>query len=372
MKSVRPLLATLILLLGTLTSPAPADPSSPHLDPKQLTKQLTTLKQQHKARALVAKVLQGDREVLSLPLGDSMTGVPATTDMHLRIGGISQTFTGTLVMMLVERGQLHLHDTIAQWLPKLPAADKVTVEMLLKNTSGYKDYVTDEAFLHDVTADPFRAFTLDQLIRYAVADGKLEFEPGSKQHYSHTNFSILAEVIEKATGKSTADHYRDLIFKPLGLQHTGYMHNADLPYPVLHAYSSDRNIYEDATFWDPTWPGESGPLYSTLPDLARWLRVHGKGTLLKPQSFQTLLSRPEGAGRPDLYMASGFVVSNGWYFQNPSFNGYSGAYGYLPSKDLTLIIFTTQSPDPNSNAAAFPIMRELIKTITPEQTLVLP
>lgn len=369
MKSVLTLVAALLLLLG---APAPADPGSPHLDPTQLTQQLTALKQRHKVRALVAKVMQGDREVLSLALGDSMTGVPATTDMHLRIGGISQTFTGTLVMMLVERGRLHLHDTIAQWLPHLPAADKVTVEMLLKNTSGYRDYVTDKAFLKDLNADPFRAFTLHQLIHYAVADGKLEFEPGSKQHYSHTNFSILAEVIEKATGTSTEELYRHLIFQPLGLEHTGYMHNADLPYPVLHAYSSDRDVYEDATFWDPTWPGESGPLYSTLPDLARWLRIHGKGTLLKPQSFQTLLSRPDGAGSPDLYMASGFVVSNGWYFQNPSFNGYSGAYGYLPSKDLTLIIFTTQSPDPTSSAAAFPIMRELIKTITPEQTLILP
>jgi len=41
---------------------------------------------------------------------------------------------------------------------------------------------------------------------------------------------------------------------------------------------------------------------------------------------------PTSAGkdknRPNLYFAYGFVVANGWIVQNPSINGYSGAFGY--------------------------------------------
>ena len=40
-------------------------------------------------------------------LGNSMTTVPATTDMHYRIG-ITETFQSTLVMMLAEQGRLNL------------------------------------------------------------------------------------------------------------------------------------------------------------------------------------------------------------------------------------------------------------------------
>jgi hypothetical protein len=44
------------------------------------------------------------REVLTMALGNSMTTVPATTDMHYRIGGIAETFMSTLLLMLVSRG----------------------------------------------------------------------------------------------------------------------------------------------------------------------------------------------------------------------------------------------------------------------------
>jgi hypothetical protein len=60
---------------------------------------------------------------------------------------------------------------------------------------------------------------------------------------------------------------------------------------------------------------------------------------------------------------------NGWYIQNPSFNGYSGAFGYLPSKEITVIIFTTQSEDPMSDAQAFQILKEFTKILTPENVL---
>ena len=38
-----------------------------------------------------------DREILTTALGESMTTVPATTEMHYRIGGIAETFMSTLL-----------------------------------------------------------------------------------------------------------------------------------------------------------------------------------------------------------------------------------------------------------------------------------
>ena len=61
-----------------------------------------------------------------------MTTVPATTEMHYRIGGIAETFMSTLLLMLVEQGRINLDDKIARWLPDLLAADQVTVRMLVE------------------------------------------------------------------------------------------------------------------------------------------------------------------------------------------------------------------------------------------------
>ena len=48
----------------------------------------------------------GYREILTMALGHSMTTVPATTDMHYRIGGIAETFMSTLLLMLVEKERI--------------------------------------------------------------------------------------------------------------------------------------------------------------------------------------------------------------------------------------------------------------------------
>ena len=330
---------------------------------------ISGLKANHHVKALIGGIWKGDQEILTLALGESMTSVPADINMHLRSGGVSETFFGTLLMILVDKGFINLDDKISKWLPGLLAADKVTPEMLIKNTAGYKDYVANKDFLNLILKEPFRKITRQEIINYSTGDGKMNFAPGTKQQYSHTEFTILGEVLELATGKTMGELYEEYIFRPLNLEHSGYCLNAEMPFPVLHAFSSDRGIYEDATFWNPSWVGESGPIYSNLADLAKWAPVFGKGALLTPDSFKKLISRPDGTGSPDKYFAMGFAVVNGWYIQNPSFNGYSGGFAYLPSKDLTIIIYTTESEDPDSGSQAIRILEDLVKVISPEDPL---
>jgi len=91
--------------------------------------------------------------------------------------------------------------------------------------------------------------------------------------------------------------------------------------------------------------------------------------LLNENSFNTLLSRFENTGKPDLYFASGFVVANGWYLQNPSMNGYSGGYGYFPEEEITLIVYSTETADTPSDKKAFDIFKELVKMVTPDSQI---
>jgi CubicO group peptidase (beta-lactamase class C family) len=175
---------------------------APHLDPRRVLATVEAEAQKAHAKAVEFGMWVGNRPVLTKAFGNSMTTVPATTNMHYRIGGIAETFMSTLLLMLVEQHRISLDEKISRWLPDLLNADKVTVRMLVANTAGYIDYVRVEDFLKLELAEPFRTFTDAELINYAVRDGKMNFEPGTSQQYSHTDNVILGQVIQRATKQS--------------------------------------------------------------------------------------------------------------------------------------------------------------------------
>ena len=73
--------------------------------------------------------------------------------------------------------------------------------------------------------------------------------------------------------------------------------------------------------------------------------------------------------RPDVYFAYGFVVANGWIVQNPAINGYSGAFAYNMANGVTITVAATKSEHATSDFAAFDILREVVKYVTPNSTI---
>jgi CubicO group peptidase (beta-lactamase class C family) len=78
-----------------------------------------TIKTEH-LRAVIVKVTQGDKVVISQAFGESMNGVPATTAMHFRNVAVAFAHLGTLLMKFVDEKKIKLDDTIERWMPNLP------------------------------------------------------------------------------------------------------------------------------------------------------------------------------------------------------------------------------------------------------------
>lgn len=358
---MRRLLLTLLLTATALAQP-------PNADVGQLRSVLQKASQQAGTRAVEFGMWIGDREILTTALGNSMTSVPASTDMHWRIGGFSELFQSTLLMMLVDRGRIDLDQKISKWFPDLLGADKVTVRMLVTCTAGYPDYVVNSKFVELATREPYRQFTDDELIAYAVEGGKLNFEPGSSQRYSHSDLVILGQVLQRATGQSMKELYEIYITGPLELKDTQVPVNQEIQAPVLHAFSSDRGVYEDCTYYNPSWGSVPGLLTSNLQDLGKWGRIFGTGALVSPESWKTMTAPGSvglGGNRSDLYFCYAFVYANGWYVQNPSMNGYSGGIAYNPSNGVTLVVGATAAEKPAIDPGAFYILKEIVKYVTP-------
>jgi CubicO group peptidase (beta-lactamase class C family) len=309
-----------------------------------------------------------DRKVLTTALGNSMTTLPATTDMHYRIGGIAETFMSTLLLMLVEQGRISLNEKISRWFPHLLAADQVTVRMLVADTAGYIDYVTVDDFVKLQLAEPFRTFTDDELINYSVRNGKMNFPPGTSHQYSHTDNVILGQVIQRAVRQPLKELYDKNIFGPMGMKDTQFSTNQEIQTPVLHAFTMDRKFYEDSTYWNASWGSTPALPTSNIHDLGKWGPIFGTGRLISPAHFKEQIaptSVGKGRNKPNLYFAYGFVVANGWLVQNPSINGYSGAFGYNLANGVTIVVEATTSKNTTIDAPAFDIFRNVVKYVTP-------
>ncbi|MFJ3582095.1 serine hydrolase domain-containing protein [Streptomyces sp. NPDC090127] len=330
------------------------------------------------------RVTVDGREVLTDALGESMTGVPAEPDMHFRAGSVAFAHIATGLLQLVEEGTVRLDDTVERWLPDLPKADKITLRMLATNTTGLHDYVTDPAFLAELEAHPFRHWTPDELLAFPLSH-PFWYEPGTNWSYSHANYLLLSQALEKITGAGIDTFMKERVWKPLGLRDTRNNVTPDIPRPVLHAFTSERGLYEESTFWNPSWTTAPGAVITTdVCDLARSAQAIGSGELLSPPSYRTLLDPGTvGLGHPTdtcpaticlpqteaAHFGLGVLVVNGWVVQNPSFSGYAAIQAYLPSKRLAIAVSTTKTATTPAGNTAEVIAERISAKLSPANPL---
>ena len=335
--------ATLAILLATaLAQPAAAQRRS--REAKEVIRITRQVMRENHMMAAIVRVQRGRRPVVTAALGNTMTDVPATTNMSWRIGSIAIPYMTTVMLQLRDQGKLSLNDTVSKWYPRYPNADKVTLKMLAHATSGYPDFIQENpTFVEVLLSNPFRQFNQQELLRYAFAQ-PLICAPGQCFHYAHTNFIILGQILAKVTKQPVATFLRRRILRPLKLRHTASSQTAEMPPPVLHAFGWDRGIYEDTTGWSPSWSiGRGLIMYGNIRDVATSAEPILGGRLLSGSSRRQLVAPFPTPGQPKepFYYASGLVVIGNWRIQNPYINDYGGVQAYLPSKRLTIAVVST-------------------------------
>ena len=192
------------------------------------------------------------KPVVTGALGEALSKVPASRADHFRLGNIGESMMTTMLLELVDQGKLSLDDPVSKWFPDLPSADQVTLDMLGSSTSGYADFVTTQEFNDKFESDPFQFWTPDEVLAIAMKQ-PMTFAPGTSWGFSDTNFVLLGNILEKATGTPYGDLVQKLVFDKAGLKNTTYTTSAAIPDPTLHAYSNERGKYEETTYWSPSW-----------------------------------------------------------------------------------------------------------------------
>ncbi len=121
--------------------------------------------------------------------------------------------------------------------------------------------------------------TLDQIFAEP-----LEYEPGTKMIYSDLGIILLAEIIQRLTGKNLNELTREDIFGPLGMNHSMYLPPKSL-WSKIAPTEIDNNlrhrliqgeVHDENAYAIGGVSGHAG-LFSTAPDLAAFCQMELNG-----------------------------------------------------------------------------------------------
>jgi len=226
---------------------------------------------------------------------------------------------------------------------------KVTVRHLLTHTSGlpaFKEYWrtahSREESLTRIFAEP------------------LEYEPGTKEIYSDLGIILLAEIIERLTGKTLDTLSNDYIFSPLDMKNTMFRPPQKL-WPSIAPTEIDNNlrhklvqgeVHDENAFVLGGVSGHAG-LFSTAPDLAAFCQmllnggVYAHHRILRRATIAQFTAPQElASGTRTL----GWAVpteggSSGHYFSVHSFGhtGFTGTSIWIdPDRHLFVVLLTNR------------------------------
>jgi len=321
-------------------------------------------------------------------------GRPMEKDTLFRLFSMTKPITSVAVMMLYEQGLFQMNEPVSKYLPELGAlpvmrdgviADvgaEMTIEQLFTHTAGlsYGFMAEDPVDRLYRQAELWSSRNLDEFVA-RLGTLPLRYDPGSRYYYS-VAVDVLGAIVERLSGQSLDDYFRQRIFEPLGMVDTFF----SVPEGKRHRFADnniwnaeahridplpdpdDRRAYRDTTLFSG-----GGGLVSTAMDymiFCEMLRRGGtfNGTrLLSPKTveYMTIDHLPPGITHdgdgPDTLLYPGQSFGLGFaIIENPGRSqvvSSKGAYSWGgaadtkfwidPGEDLVAILMTQLMRSPH-------------------------
>jgi CubicO group peptidase (beta-lactamase class C family) len=118
----------------------------------------------------------------------------------------------------------------------------------------------------------------------------LEFVPGTKYHYSNSNYLLLGYIIEQASGKSYQAYLQEHIFHPAGLADTYYDNPTQIIKNRVNGYTKEGSRYRNADYISPFQVFSAGALASNVEDLFKWHEALYTYKLMRKETLQKALT----------------------------------------------------------------------------------
>lgn len=267
------------------------------------------------------------------------------------IGSITKTFTGILLAIAIEKGEVKLDDPISKYLPatvKTPSrgGKEITLIDLVTHSSGFPSLPTN--FKITNMENPYADYTVSQMYEF-LGTYQLTRDIGKQYEYSNYGMGLLGHILSLRAKMSYENLVKMRILKPLKMNDTAITLSSALKAKMSQGFDSGG---EPTSNWDiPTLAG-AGALRSNTKDMAKFIAANAgliKSNLSSAFEASHKAQRDAVAGR----MKIGF----GWHILNTPegdvvwHNGGTGGFrtftGFLNGKKKAIIVLcnTSESVD---------------------------
>jgi CubicO group peptidase (beta-lactamase class C family) len=248
---------------------------------------------------------------------------PLKIDSPFEIMSNSKQITAVLILLEVEKGKINLNAPIKKYLPDLTQswADSISVQQLLNHSHGITNL-----------------------------QKPLAFHPGTDFKYGDLSFSLLGKIVTNTTKKSYSEN-ANLLFKKLNMKNT-FVYDTTKNQNIVSGYTNKNGVFERMknSKITPETLGADG-IISTVNDLATWNENLHKGKILKPETYQLMITskitsqhnffgkEKEGYGYGIRIIEKEAVKYIG---HTGLGDGFSSVNLYFPQSDVSLIILENQ------------------------------
>jgi len=257
-----------------------------------------------------------------------------------QLASVSKQFTAAAIMLLQQRNQLKLTDTVNTYFPNFPYK-AVTIKTLLNHTGGLPKYFWIAEHKWQQKKAPSNNEMMELL---TTSNVQRFFKPGRNFDYSNTGYFVLASIVEKISGTSFSSFLKQNIFEPLQMKNS-YVYSfendsiRDNQLDGYRLYRGWRHVKIPSTVNDAIVGDKN--VYTTAEDLFKWTQGLHSGNLLTKKSLALMFTKGETIYGRKVPYGFGFRIDNkdkNSIYHYGKWNGFSTGLTTYLEDDLVVIV----------------------------------
>ena len=270
------------------------------------------------------------------------------------VASVTKAFTALAIVKLAEERKLNLRDSIAKYFLNIPIEKSgVTIHQLLTHQSGIP-----QTYAAEGETDATKAADKIWKIRSEMQPGKFS--------YSNGNYTLLAIIIEKVSGKNWEDYIREAILAPLEMRNSYFWaeeNKTGLPEskPINKTPKRKR---------DYGYLGSTG-IFTTAVDLQKFQNALKSNVVINDSSRALWAGKyvklKSGAVNSSDYYSYGIFLTEGensniWFRGNEDAWGASIAY-WFPKSNTSVIVLSNKEKLSNGEKQHMYVSDQIIKAL---------
>lgn len=203
--------------------------------------------------------------------------IPIKDETVFHVASVSKQVAVMSVLLLQEDGKLNIDDDVRDYVAEyINFEEPVTVRHLINNCSGIRDQWELLGLSGIRIVD---TITQQDALSLIGKQKELNFEPQSQFLYSNSNFTLLAEIVERLSGQTLNQFATARIFKPLQMDRTFFKDNywKVIPNKANSYYDDGDGNFVYSVLNYGTYGATS--LNTTATDFLKWMENYKNPTI---------------------------------------------------------------------------------------------